>query len=59
MNVLLAGPYPVGTFARLREAMEGIGIHVSAAPTQADFDAQPDADTIILRVLKMPAGPGS
>ena len=54
MNVLLAGPYPVGTLARLREALEGNGIHVSEAPTQADFDVQTDADAIILRVLKMP-----
>lgn len=55
MNVLLAGPYPVGTLVRLREALEGTGIHVSEAPTQADFDAQTDADAVILRVLKMPA----
>jgi len=40
MNVLQVGPYPVGTIARLREAMEGTPPECRFPP--ADIDGRDD-----------------
>lgn len=54
MKVVLAGPYPVGTFFRLQKALEGTNIELVEASTEEVFDTVNDVDAVILRVLKMP-----
>jgi len=54
IDIVLAGPYPEGTFIRLKNALDKENINLIEAKTQETFDAINDVDVIILRVLKMP-----
>ena len=54
MKVVLAGPYPAGTFARMQALLKDANIELIEAISQDAFDAVNDVDAIILRVLKMP-----
>lgn len=54
-KIVIAGTYPDGTFEKFQEALCGTGAELIEAKTQEAFDQIPDADVVLLRILKMPA----
>lgn len=53
-KICLAGVYPAGTYKSIADALPPDIFQVVAADTQEKFDAETDADVVILRILKMP-----
>ena len=51
LNVVLAGPYPEGTFEKLRVMLPKEQFLVKAVDTQEAYDAITDAEIMILRIF--------